>query len=212
MKPNERILLSDFYQLHGRHLYADEWNNNAIYFLNSKAPGITGLGFLSDEVTALMNQGGHLNKMAVANAKGVEAHFRKHLDKLFVSDNFRTSYEYHGEIAAYDFINSECIDMEGKSHSCWITLKSSSEFIDKNSIQLFDPNVSDTLKKNNKALLVSKAVLIHFDFFGVPSNRKPLVAKILSEYQSVYGESVNENLIYDAIAVMSDFWNKRSNN
>lgn len=212
MKPNERICLNDFYQLHGQHLYAGEWNNNVIYFLNSKTPDLTGLHFPSDEMNALMSQGNHLNKMAVGNAKGVETHFRKHLDKVFFSDNFRTSYEYHGEIAAYDFINSECIDIEGKSHSCWITLKSSSEFINHKNIQLFDPNVSKSLKNNNKALLVSKAVLVHFDYFGIPSNRKTLVAKIVDEYLAVYEDSVNENLVYEAIAVMSDFWVNRSQN
>lgn len=212
MKPNKRIYLDDFYQLHGRHLYADEWNDNAIYFLNSKSPTLIGFDLSSKEMDTLMSQGTHLNKMAVDNAKKAQVHFIKHLDKVFFNDNFREPYKYRGEVLDYIFIGSKCIDSQGKSHICQITLKPSSEFVDKKSIQFFDPNVSQTIRKNNKAILVSKAVLLHFDFFGIPANKKLLIAKIQDEYQAIYGEQVNENLVYDAIAVMADYWNERSQN
>lgn len=208
MKPNERILLSEFYQLHGRQLYSDHWNDKAIYFLNSKNPKLVGFDLSSDQIEALLSQGEHLNKMAVDNAKKVEKHFIKHLDKVFFSDNYRTSYEYHGEVLSFSFQDSICVCKDGDEHLCQITLQTSSEFVDGQSLELFDPSVSETLKKNNKAVLVSKAVLLYFDHFGIPANRKVLVAKIQDEYLRVYNESVNENLIYDAISVMSDFWNK----
>lgn len=198
--------------MHGRHLYGEHWNCNALYFLNSKKPNLVGFEIPIDELETLVSQGEHLNEMAVENAKAVTKHLIKHLDRFFLSDNYRTLYAYDGEVIDYDFINSECIDAKSKSHLCWITLKPSSEFIDQKSIQLFDPNVSKTMQKNNKGVLVSKAVLVYFDFFGIPANRKVLVSKVIDEYQSVYGESVNENLVYDAIAVMSDFWLKRSSN
>lgn len=212
MKPNERISLDDFYQLHGRQLYAENWNNYAIYFLNSKSPTLIGFDLSSVEMKALIDQGEYLNKMAVQNAKKVEAHFRKHLDKVFFSDNFRTSYEYHGEVMSYNFEDSECLDSKGKNHVCWITLKPSSEFVDEKSIQLFDPNFSKTLQKSNKALLISKAVLIHFDCFGIPANRKQLISKIRDEYHAIYGQKVKDTLVYDAIAVMASYWNERPKN
>lgn len=212
MRPNERIFLDKFYQLCGHRFYGDKWNEYALYFLNSKSPDLTALSLPSDKLEKLMESGEGLNKMAVKNAFKVEAYLIKHGDRVYFTDNFKTSYEYHGEVLAYDFINSNCIDSDGKSHLCRVTLKPSSEFIDKKSIQLFDPNAPKSLQKNNKALLVSKAVLRYFDSYGIPASYKELIGEIQDGYKDVYGQNVREKMVYETISVMADFWINRSKN
>ena len=208
MKPNERISLDNFYQLFGQHKNGDKWDKKIIHFLHTPNPDFDQFDDLSDaEIRVLKRKRLKYNKLALKNGSEAQRYIITHTDKVFFSDNFRTSYEYHGEVKGYDFLNSECLCERGKYHFCSITLIPSSEFIDKNSIKLFNFNVSKTLQKNNKAVLVSRAVLIYFDYFGIPPNKKELIDKIKNEYQKTYGESVKDNLIYDAIAVMSEYWN-----
>jgi hypothetical protein len=208
MKPNERIALNDFYQLYGRHLYAEEWNNNAIYFLNSKSPTLVGFDLSSDELDALIKQGQHLNKMAVQNAKEITKHLIKHLNRVFFIDNQRTSYEYHGEVIEYDFINSKCIDNEGKSHLCEITLKPSSDLIDRSDIDLFDPDVSDNALSKYKQILVSEAILKHLIYYGMPANNEELLQILKQDFQSKYSkkEKFSDNVVRENIKRMLSIW------
>lgn len=210
MTPYERIFLDKFFQLHGKHLYADEWNSNAIYFLNSVSPKIVGFDFTSDEMNSLMKQGENLNKMAVKNAKGVEKHIIKHLNRVFFTDNRRTAYEYHGKVIAYDFINSECIDENGKSHLCKITLKLSSELVDEPYLELFDPDVSENALGKYKQILVSEAIIKYLIKHGKPYKQDELLLLLEEEFHNVYPKSIkfDYSMVKENMKRMFALWDK----
>jgi hypothetical protein len=178
--------------------------------LNSKKPHLIGFELSSEQMDELISRGDDLNKMAVENAKKVDKHFVKHLDKVFFTDNYRTTYEYHGEVRSFDFQNSRCTDEEGKEHLCRITLKSSSEFIDKANVDLFDPNVSDNSLAKHKQILTSEAILKYLIFYGMPANNEELLHILKEDFHSKYSENekFSDNIVRENIKRMLSVWHE----